>query len=167
MKKFAGQPLVELLQARMRRDNSSLTKLAKRLNVSQSYMSQICRGNKPVGAASDQFLRSCAVYIGIPAALVWLLAGKFRADDFFVAPTTFDRHLENALEGIARSSIAAETAIDVSTLATLPYAAKILIVLLYERAEGLLLLPPRLGAGEVEAMGQTSVPFGVRVNKPF
>ena len=97
--------------------------------------------------------------------LIYLLAGRLRADDFFISPMTTEMRVADALELIAKSDVAAEIAIEAVMLNGLPNAAKLLIVLLYERAEKILLLPPRISGREVELFGQSYVPFEVRQNK--
>jgi transcriptional regulator with XRE-family HTH domain len=161
-----GRALIERLRTRMRQDELSQNQLAKRLGVGASYLSQLTNGAKPMSGVSELFLRTCAEYLEIPPVLVYLLAGRLQAKDFFVSPKTFEQHLNNALELICCSSIAAETAVDAGLLTELPAAAKLLIVVLFERAENVLLLPSRVRAGEVEALGSARVPFEVRLNKP-
>ena len=167
MEEFVGRPLIELLRAKMRREDLSLKQLARHLQVGQSYVSQLSCGAKPLSSVSDQFLRGCAEYLGMPVVLIYLLSGRLQSKDFFIPPTNMDLLVDCALEQIGRTTIAAETAIDFTILSRLPMAAKLLIVLLYERAESVLLIPRRVGRGEVEAMGQSSVPFEVRLNKPI
>jgi transcriptional regulator with XRE-family HTH domain len=149
----------------MWQDGLSQRQLAKRLGVGASYLSQLTRRAKPLSGVSELFLRSCAEYLEIPLVLVYLLAGRLKANDFFVSPAAFDVQLTAALELIGGSSIAAETAVDARLLTELPAAAQLLIVLLYERAENVLLLPTRVSQGEVEALGGVRVPFQVRLNK--
>lgn len=162
---FIGRELTERLRTKMLQDGLSQRQLAKRLRVGASYLSQLNSGAKPVTGVSELFLRSCAEYLEMPLVLVYLLAGRLTAKDFFSSPATFEKHLNAALVRIGSSSIAAETAVDIELLTELPAAAKLLIVLLYERAESILLLPPRVRSGEIEALGSAHVPFSVRLNK--
>lgn len=163
---YIGRALIERLKTRMRHDDLSQNQLARRLGVGASYLSQLNGGVKPVTGVSELFLRSCAEYLEIPPVLVYLLAGRLQAKDFFVSPTTVEQHVNTALELIGSSSIAAETGVDAGLLTELPAAAKLLIVVLFERAENVLLLPTRVSQGEVEALGGVRVPFQVRLNKP-
>lgn len=166
MDNFVGHPLIELLRTKMRRNDLSLTQLAKRLQVGHSYLSQLSSGKKPLSSASDRFLRVCSEYLEMPVVLIYLLAGRLQTKDFFISPLTLDMRIDCSLEQIARSSIGAEASVDAGMLIGLPSPAKLLVVLLYERAEGVCLLPPRVSEGEVEALGRAFVPFEVRLNKP-
>ena len=163
---YIARALTERLRTKMREDGLSQRQLAKRLGVGASYLSQLATRAKPVSGVSELFLRSCAEYLEMPLVLVYLLAGRLTAKDFFASPATFEKHLNAALEQVSSSSIAAETAVDAGLLTELPAAAKLLIVLLYERAESILLLPPGVRSGEIEALGSAHVPFEVRLNKP-
>jgi transcriptional regulator with XRE-family HTH domain len=69
MDEFVGRGLIEMLRARMGKDDLSLTQLAKRLQVGGSYLSQLSRGVKPLTSVSEQFLRSCAEYLDKPVVL--------------------------------------------------------------------------------------------------
>lgn len=166
MRNFVGYALTERLRMKMLQDSLSQRELAKLLRVGASYLSQLTSGAKPIAGVSELFLRSCAEYLEIPPVLVYLLAGRLQAKDFFVSPIAFDVQLNAAIEQIGCSSIAAETAVDARLLTELPAAAQLLIVVLYERAENVLLLPQRVRAGEIEALGSVRIPFQVRLNKP-
>jgi hypothetical protein len=162
---FQGRALAVLLQAKMRRDELSLALLARRLVVGTSYLSQLLRGVKSLAAVNDEFLRASAEYLEMPAVLVYLLAGRLQAPDFFVSPVSWQHHVDEALREVAASNVAAETAISSEMLMALPDAVKLLVVLLYERSEHVLLLPKRIEASEIEALGQSYVPFEVRLHK--
>ena len=166
MNEFVGRPLTVLLRTRMRRENLTVEQLAKRLQVGHSYLSQLSCGTKPLASVSDKFLRACGEYLEMPVVLVYLLAGRLAAKDFWISPMTLDNQMSVALQHIGSSSTAAETAVDTEMLLGLQDEVKLLLVLLYERAEGIILLPARVGQGEIDAMGQSRVPFEVRLNKP-
>lgn len=165
MNDFEGRALAVLLRAKMRREDLSLEQLANRLLVGGSYLSQLLRGLKPMAAVSHGFLRASAEYLEIPVVLVYLLAGRLQAADFFVPPLNWQHHVDEALREVAASNIAAETAVNSEMLLALPDAVKLLVVLLYERSEHVLLLPKRIKASEIEALGQSYVPFEVRLHK--
>ena len=118
-----------------------------------------------MAAVSDGFLRASAEYLEIPVVLVYLLAGRLQAADFFVPPLSWQHHVDEALREVAASNIAAEPAVNSEMLLALPDAVKLLVVLLYERSEHVLLLPKRIKASEIEALGQSYVPFEVRWQK--
>ena len=162
---FKGRPLAAMLRAKMKRDDLSLEQLGNRLFVGGSYLSQLLRGVKPMAAVSEGFLRSGAEFLEMPVVLVYLLAGRLQAADFFFAPVNWQQHVDAALREIATSRVAIETVVNSETLLALPDAVKLLVVLLYERAEQVLLLPKRIEASEIEALGQSYVPFEVRLHK--
>ena len=166
MNEFNGRPLADILRLRMRDGGLSIAELAKCLMVGQSYLSQLLNGKKPLSAVGDDFLRRSADFLGMQVVLVYLLAGRLKAADFFQSPAALDSDIAKALTEICRSNIAAETAIDVATLNGLPERVKLMLVLLYERSEGVVLLPARLSHKEVAAFGQPHVPFEIRLNKP-
>lgn len=166
MSDFVGRPLTELLRSRMRQDGLSFAQLAKRLRVGQSYLSQLLSGAKPLSSVSDSFLRACSEYLAVPVVYVFLLSGRLQYRDFFAAPATMEMHILTALGVISRSSIAMEAALGEETLLGLPKAAQVLVILLYEKAEQVVLLPKRVGKSEIEHLGQLHVPFEVRIHKP-
>jgi transcriptional regulator with XRE-family HTH domain len=165
MRNLFGNALTERLRMKMLQDCLSQRELAKQLRVGASYLSQLTSGAKPISGVSELFLRSCAEYLELPPVLVYLLAGRLKAKDFFVSPESFEQHLNAALVQITNTRIGAETAVDAELLTRLPVSTKLLIVLLYERAENVLLLPARVCKGEVEVLGGIQVPFQVRLNK--
>lgn len=166
MSNFVGQPLAELLRLKMRRDCLSLTEQAKRLNVGQSYLSQLSSGAKPLSSVSDSFLRKCAEYLGIPVVHAFLLAGRLQYQDFCQAPESVEERIKEALTEISRSSLAMESSVGTAMLTALPHAAKLLLIQLYERAEHVSLLPMRVSSSEIERIGQMRAHFEIRHNKP-
>ena len=153
MEEFKGRPLAAILRSRMRDGGLSIAELASCLMVGQSYLSQLLNGKKPLSAVGDDFLRRSADFLGMQVVLVYLLAGRLKAADFFQSPAALGSDIAKALTEICRSNIAVDTAVDV-------------LVLLYERSEGVVLLPARLSHNEVAAFGQPHVPFEIRLNKP-
>lgn len=166
MKEFKGRPLADILRLRMRDGGLSIAELASCLMVGQSYLSQLLNGKKPLSAVGDDFLRRSADFLGMQVVLVYLLAGRLKAADFFQSPAALGSDIAKALTEISRSNIAVETAVDVATLSGLPERVKLMLVLLYERSEGVVLLPARLTHNEVAVFGQPHVPFEIRLNKP-
>ena len=166
MNEFTGRPLTVLLRTKMRHENLTVEQLAKRLQVGHSYLSQLSGGTKPLASVSDKFLRACGEYLEMPVVLVYLLAGRLQAKDFFISPMNLGNQINIALQHIGNSNAAAETSVDTEMLLRLQDEVKLLLVLLYERAEGIALLQTRVGHGEIDAMGQSRMPFEVRLHKP-
>jgi hypothetical protein len=165
MSEFIGQPLTELLRSKMRRDNLSFTELAKRLQIGQSYLSQLSSGAKPLSSVTDSFLRACAEYLGIPVVHAFLLAGRLQYQDFCVAPESIEEQIKGALTNISQSNLAMKNAVGEAMLTALPRAIQVLLIQLYERAEQVTLIPASVSLSEIERIGQLQAPFEVRFNK--
>lgn len=159
-----GRPLATLLTAKMRRDGYSVSALAARLGISQSYMSQLLAGEKPFTSANDAFIRNCADYIDQPVVIGFLLCGKLKMRDFFETPKEFPERLDDALKIVSKSAFAAEAAVDLDQLRALSTSVQMLIVLTFENATGDELIAGRATRGTLGAAGQSRMPFEVRVN---
>lgn len=162
--KFVGRPLCTLLLAKMQLDELSVAQLAKRFSIGRSYLSQLLRGTKPLAAVSSDFLKDCAVYLGIPVVFAHVLAGRLTLDDFLVTSADPVQALDGAIQVIAGSGVAAATAVDAEMLTAMPVPVKQLMVLLYERSENVSLLP-KANAQHLYYLCQQETPFQRRVNK--
>ena len=159
------QPLAELLKAQMEKDELTLGELAHQLGIGRSYLSQLLRGYKRTTAASDNFLRASARYLGIPPVTAQLLAGKLSAQDFFAAPPCeWEACIDCALYLVSRSRFATNAAVTPGLLAVVPLPIKLLLIQLFENATGTVLLPTRLGAADLANFGNSDVPLPVRTH---
>lgn len=161
---FVGRPLATLLFARMRQDELSIAQLASRLGVGRSYMSQLLRGGKSIAAMDDQILRACASYLNVPLVLVYVLAGRLCFDDFLVTTVDGAAQLEKAVAQIGESQIAASTGVAVQMLSELPVQVQHLLVVLFERAEQVSLLP-RVSLGQLYVLSRPDSSFDLRLNR--
>jgi transcriptional regulator with XRE-family HTH domain len=75
------RPLVQRLKAQKGSDGESQTKLAKRLGISKSYLSELLNGTKDIAVANDQLVREIASYLNIQVVMAFVLAGKLRSED--------------------------------------------------------------------------------------
>ncbi len=162
----AGQALADLLASKLRTEGRTVSEIARRLGISQGYLSQLLNGDKEFAGVSDEFIRRCAEFLSLPVVVCFLLAGRLSAQDFFEAPCEFSRYVEKALRTIANSRYAMEAAVTYRQLASAPPQMQRLIVLLYETASKTELIPGRVKWNSVETFGKPRVPFRVRVVKP-
>lgn len=153
--------LIALLVARMSAAGLSVSGLADQLGISQGYMSQLLREDKLVSATSDDFIRQCAMFLRLPAVTCFLLAGRLIGADFYNPAMAFEQQLDEALESVARSSEARECALSHKQLLGLPIGSQHLLVLLYERAYGVELMPAKVTADALLHAWQPHVPFSV------
>lgn len=161
---FVGRPLATLLFARMRQDELSIAQLACRLGVGRSYLSQLLRGVKSMAALDEQILRACAGYLNVPLVLVYVLAGRLRFDDFLDKAVDAEAQLTKALVQIGESPVAASTGVAVPMLCELPVQVQRLLVVLYERAEQVSLIP-RVSLSQVYVLSRSDSSFELRLNR--
>lgn len=159
-----GQPLLDLLQAKLHSDSITLAQLGELLGLSQSYISQLLSGDKPVSALQRDVIRRIAGFLDMPTVLCELLGGRLEASDFFSVRDKYAHALEYALQTVAASNSAMESAVRLDDLLALPDSVKLLLVLLYELAEHVVLLPGRLTRSQCETLSQLWVPFEVQFN---
>lgn len=160
------RPLATLLSIHLGRECLSVKTLAERLGVSQSYLSQLLAGDKPLSVVSDEFIRSCAELLGQPPIVCFLLSGKLRTTDFFETPLDFADRLEDALRIISESRYALESAAGLGQMKASPGSVQHLLVFLYEALTGVELMPGKVTRRVVEAAGQIRLPYEIRSRKP-
>ena len=161
---FVGRPLATLLLARMRTEGLNVARLAVRLQVGRSYLSQLLRGVKPISAMDDEILRACADYLELPLVLAYVLAGKLVFGDFLDKASDLEVQLRLAIQQISESPIAMATGVGVSMLEDLPLPVSQLLVALYERAEQVSLLP-RVSLNQLYVLSRPDPLFELRLNK--
>lgn len=154
-------PLIALLTVRMATDGLSVTVLGERLGVSQGYMSQLLREDRPVAAASEVFIRECAKYLGMPAVTCFLLAGKLIGADFYKPLIPFEQLLNLALMSVADSHLAKDAAVSYEQLLELPGPVRHLLVLLHEVAFTVDLIKEKASRAELAAACEFHQPFSV------
>lgn len=160
-----GQALLDLLQFQRRRDNLTLAELGERIGIDASYLSALFCGKKKFVAIHSRTSRKIAAYLGLPVVVCLLLGGWLKPSDFFNRQDEYLQALERALETIAKSRQALDSGVTLSQLSELPEGVKLLVVLLYEQAEGMPLMPGRFSREGMDAIHSLWMPFEVRLNK--
>lgn len=160
-----GQALLDLLQFQRRRDNLTLAELGARIGIDASYLSSMFSGKKKFLAINPKIYRLIAEYLGLPVVVCYLLGGWMEPCDFFMRQGEYPSAVENALEAISRSRSALDAGVTRCQLSELNERVKLLVVLLYEQAEGVTLLPERFSAEGLHAVSSMWIPFEVRLNK--
>lgn len=130
-----GHHLRLALRAAMYERSHGTSYVAKQVGISQSYLSELMRGDKPMEQVSDKHLRAFAAYLGVPSVAGFILAGRLDASDFLEEIPPLEERLAKALSAVCASPSAAEAQIQESDLAMLPVPVKMLIVLLYQQAQ--------------------------------
>jgi hypothetical protein len=95
----ADPPLLRVLLKEAVRRKHHLNEMALSLGVTYGYISQLRRGIRQCEHISQEFALACSRYLGVPAALVKLWAGRIRADDFVWPNKAADQALA---DGFAR-----------------------------------------------------------------
>nr|WP_313036634.1 helix-turn-helix transcriptional regulator [Achromobacter ruhlandii] len=134
-KEKKGHHLRLALRAAMHQRSHSISYVANCVGISQNYLSELMRGDKPLENVSDKHLRAFATYLGVPPVAGFVLAGRLDASDFLEEVPPLEERLATALSTVCASPSAAEAQIQESDLATLPVPVKMLIVLLYQQAQ--------------------------------
>ncbi len=135
-----------LLSARLREQmclkQHSLSTLAKQLEISQGYLSQLLSGDKCFTNVRDDLIRELAAYLELPVMVCFFLSGKIRAEDFVLPEAEAERSFSRALRFIFDSSYALEAGVEFRELEMTPRSIQRLIVLLYQSAAKAHIFPP-------------------------
>ncbi|MBP4050895.1 helix-turn-helix transcriptional regulator [Chromobacterium violaceum] len=137
-----GKRLRVALKHALRKKGESISGLAAQQGISQSYLSQLLNGDKPIDGIDDDLLRKFAAYLEVPGVAVFILAERLTAADFLVLSPSLGERLSQAMIPIGQSSAAIESGVEEGTLAALPERMKLLLVLLHQQAYGVELLNP-------------------------
>lgn len=141
-----GWALITKVKERMATEGTTVSDLADRLNVSQSYLSQLLLGDKAIVSASNDLVRRIAGYLYLPSVVCFVLAGKLESEDF--ATCNYDeelRSLERRVALIADSTFALEAGISKEMLIRADPRVLTMIVSLYQAL---------LGPGEMISRGE-------------
>lgn len=138
--KPAGWPLRARLATHIHTLELTTSEAAQLLGISQSYLSQLLKGDKSFSKADDAIVRAVSTYLGLPGVIGFVLAGKLQHSDFVEPSVPLAAVFEKALNEIVQSPPALEAAVDLGLLQTLPEQVKLLLVLLYQEATGVELL---------------------------
>lgn len=69
-----GFPLIMRVKQRMALEATTVSELAERLHVSQSYVSQLLNGDRSVTAANDDVIRRIAGFLYLPPIVCFVLS---------------------------------------------------------------------------------------------
>jgi transcriptional regulator with XRE-family HTH domain len=111
MRKVIGQKGHHLrlaLGVAMHERSHGTSYFAKQVGISQSYLSELMRGDQPMEQVSDKHLRAFAAYLGVPPVAGFVLAGRLDASDFLEVIPSLEERLEKALRLVFESPSAAE-----------------------------------------------------------
>lgn len=142
----SGWPLVAKVKERMSLEATSVGDLADRLQISQSYLSQLLLGDKAIVSASSDLVRRIAGYLYLPPVVCFVLAGKLESEDF--ATCNYDeqlRSLERRVALIADSTFALEAGVSKEMLIRADPRVLTMIVSIYQAL---------LGPGEMISRGE-------------
>jgi transcriptional regulator with XRE-family HTH domain len=118
--------------------NLNLQELAKALDVSYGYISQLRGGVREVRGVSGQFLGNCAAFLRVPRISVMIAAGVVSVEDFFDNPEQFDAEIDTALHYIAQdATFGAMMPVDLMDASK---QTKMFVIQLYQQATGRKLL---------------------------
>ena len=146
-----GTPLMEVLEEAAKRKGLNKQELAQVLGVTYGYLAQLKNAIRDPRNISDAFAEGCAVFLGVPRIKVLLLAGRVRPSDFYEVGSEeeFKLSVWKALDYIKG---------DTEWGSYFPYglleanadpAVQQLVVLLYEKATGKVLLENKVAALEL------------------
>ncbi len=131
-----ANPLAAMLRQRLDSEKMSMTFLAKQLGVAQSYLSELMSGEKSFSKLDDGRIRGISGYLGIPAAIGFILAGRLRYEDFVESPEALGTRLDKAISTLAKSTWALESGASDLELSKLPHSVKLMLTLMYRAATG-------------------------------
>lgn len=156
--------LARLLSVKMHQDELTAKALAGKLGISPSYLSQLLSGEKCLATARDKLVRKCAAYLGIPAVLAFLWAGKLSGKDFFREPKSLKERLQAGMRIVSESQYAGEAGVSSADLSGLNEQVQLLLARLFEIAEGRLVIEGRVDSRSLFADKYAFAPFEVRRN---
>lgn len=159
MEKHTKNQLLVLLKKKAFSEDLTLSHLSKKLSVSPSYMSQLQSGQKPIDGVKDEFLRRCAEYLDLPAMTCFIVSGKIRANDFYASKINLKKSLDRALMCVAENHMSLDSGVSEKQLLQLSQEVKLLIVLLYQSAFSVQLLPKGFDRLQWETATGIRIPF--------
>lgn len=132
-----GFPLIMRVKQRMALEATTVSELAERLHVSQSYVSQLLNGDRSVTAANDDVIRRIAGFLYLPPIVCFVLSGKLELNDF--SSCNYDdelRALERRVALIADSTFALESGVSADVLIEADARLLSMIVSMYQALLG-------------------------------
>lgn len=114
--------------------NMNLQELAKALDVSYGYISQLRGGVREVRGVGGQFLGKSAEFLGVPRIAVMIAAGVVTVEDFHDSPAQFAAEVDSAIQYIAKD--ATFGALMPADMLRASMQMKSFVVQLYQQATG-------------------------------
>jgi len=121
--------------------------MAASLNVTYGYVSQLRNGVKKTTSISDEFTTACAKYLNVPRLQVMLAAGKVKPEDLYEDPYEAARNVPRAIDAIAKDH--KYGAMMPPELRHASYKLQFFVVMLFEAARGVKLIPGKHSASEL------------------
>lgn len=137
----SGRVLASRLRERMYEQDHRVKDVAEILGISPAYLSQLLAGDRHFSSVSDQLIRRIADYLRLPPITCFVLAGRFKTDDFLVPDAESDRLRARALRFVSDSSFAVEARVDYQMLQRAPVELQSLVLSLYQTATNAQLTP--------------------------
>lgn len=130
-----GGALLGWLTDEARKRGHGGAEMAAALGVTYGHIHQLKTGHRQVAHISDAFARMCAKYLGVPAVVVKLLAGRIAMTDFLSPETTEEEAIERGFRRMLDDPTARELLpMDPHSL---PPEARRPLVLLYADMSGM------------------------------
>ncbi|WP_374679727.1 helix-turn-helix domain-containing protein [Hydrocarboniphaga effusa] len=135
-----GWRLLELLQVKAQQERIGLEETAKRIGISRSYLSSLRYGQRKVSSLGREILDKCAEFLGMPLAGVLMAAEVIYPTDFVGGSR------ERARQEVQRAMQFFASDPDWAGFVDADWRSwslntQLMIVLLYQKAAGLELLP--------------------------
>ena len=137
MKRPGGLLMSALARCAQERGQTA-PEMAEELGYSYPYINLLLSGARRVDQASEDFIHSCAAYLGVPKAAALMMAGKLQATDFF-SPGDFHAGLVDAAMRYIESDPSWAPLVT-AELRHASAASKLCLVKMYEAATGKTLL---------------------------
>jgi hypothetical protein len=142
-----GGTLLSMLIHRANELGHQLGDMARELNVTYGYISQLRSGLRKTEHISDHFANSCALYLGAPRMTVLLASGRVKPEDVFSDPVEMVSMLPRAIKFI--QSDPTYGPLMPPELINADQRLQYFIVSLFEDATGKTLLPGRANVSEI------------------
>jgi len=132
---YEGAPLINALYQEADRRGEWTNEIAAHLGLSPSYFSSIAGGLRPVSAFGRPTLERAAEYLSTPLVQVYVLA-EHLGPKAFLSKETAESQLNRAFKMIREDTDWSMVAPSDEDWARLPFSAKALIVMMYQRIIG-------------------------------
>ena len=133
-----GSVLLKLIYEEGFKRGLQISDIAAEIGVSYGYMAQLRNGLRSIPNISDEILQKIANFLQVPRLTLLLAAEKIKLADFY-EPTTLAHQIEVALKAMELDS--QWVGFIPASIMEADTKLKLLIIRLYEKASGKLLIP--------------------------